>query len=213
LDIQMTVGEVTESVSVTAETPLLQTAEASLGQVVDERRITELPLFAGNAMDLVHLAPGTVNGTDMRLRKAAFNNAPSQFSTDGSGNYGNSFTIDGVANVYSDGTSPRVAFSPPQASLSEFKVQTSSFDAAIGRTSGALVNVSTKGGTNDLHGSAWWWLRHSAFDTPTMFQNRTNPKGYKLPIYRDNRYGIAAGAPVVIPGVYNGKNKTFWFFT
>ena len=76
LDIQMTVGEVTESVQVTAESPLLQTSEASLGQVVDERRITELPLFAGNAMDLVHLAPGTVNGTDMRLRKAAFNNAP-----------------------------------------------------------------------------------------------------------------------------------------
>ncbi len=213
LDIQMTVGEVTESVEVTAESPLLQTAEASLGQIVDERRIAELPLFAGNAMDLVHLAPGTVNGTDMRLRKAAFNNAPSQFSTDGSGNYGNSFTIDGVANVYSDGTSPRVAFSPPQASLSEFKVQTSSFDAAIGRTAGALVNVSTKGGTNDLHGSAWWWLRHSAFDTPTLFQNRTNKKGYKLPIYRDNRYGAAAGGPVVLPKIYNGKNKTFWFFT
>jgi hypothetical protein len=213
LDIEMTVGDVAQSVEITAESPLLQTAEASLGQVVDERRITELPLFAGNALDLVHLAPGTVNGTDMRLRKAAFNNAPSQFSTDGSGNYGNSFTIDGVANIYSDGTSPRVAFSPPQASLSEFKVQTSSFDAAIGRTAGALVNVSTKGGTNELHGSAWWWLRHSAFDTPTMFQNRTNKKGYKLPIYRDNRYGIAGGAPVIIPGVYNGKNKTFWFFT
>jgi len=61
-----------------------------------------------------------------------------------------------VANVYSDGTSPRVAFSPPTASLSEFKVQTSSFDSAIGRTMGSLVNVSTKGGTNQLHGQAWW---------------------------------------------------------
>lgn len=213
LDIQLTVGDVSESVSVTAETPLLQTAEASLGQVIDERRIVELPLFAGNAMDLVHLAPGTVNGTDMRLRKAPFNSAPSQFSSDGGGNNGNAFTIDGVANVYSDGTAPRVAFSPPQASLSEFKVQTSSFDAAIGRTSGALVNVSTKGGTNEFHGQAWWWLRHSAFDTPTLYQKRSNPKGFKLPIYRDNRYGLAGGAPVVLPGVYNGKNKTFWFFT
>ncbi|MBA3974673.1 MAG: hypothetical protein C0504_10715 [Candidatus Solibacter sp.] len=212
LDIQMTVGEVSESVQVTAETPLLQTAEASLGQIIDERRIVELPLFAGNAMDLVHLAPGTVNGTDMRLRKAPFNAAPSQFSTDGAGNNGNAFTIDGVANVYSDGTAPRVAFSPPQASLSEFKVQTSSFDAAIGRTSGALVNVSTKGGTNELHGQAWWWLRHSAFDTPTIYQKRT-PGFTRLPIYRDNRYGLAGGAPIVIPGLYNGKNRTFWFFT
>jgi len=213
LDITMTVGDVAESVQVTAETPLLQTAEASLGQVIDERRIVELPLFAGNAMDLVHLAPGTVNGTDMRLRKAPFNAAPSQFSTDGSGNNGNAFTIDGVANVYSDGTAPRVAFSPPQAALSEFKVQTSSFDAAIGRTSGALVNVSTKGGTNDFHGQAWWWLRHSAFDTPTLYQKRSNPKGFKLPIYRDNRYGLSGGSPIVIPKVYDGKNRTFWHFT
>lgn len=210
LDIQMTVGDVNESVLVTAETPLLQTAEATLGQVIDERRIMELPLFAGNAMDLVHLAPGTVNGTDMRLRKAPFNNAPSQFATDGSGNYGNAFTIDGVANIYSDGTSPRVAFSPPQASLSEFKVQTSSFDASIGRTAGALVNVSTKGGGNDFHGQAWWWLRHSAFDTPTIYQNRS---GLKIPVYRDNRYGLSGGSPITIPKVYNGKNRTFWYFT
>jgi hypothetical protein len=186
------VGDVNEAVQVTAETHLLQTAEASLGQVVDERRITELPLFAGNAMDLVHLAPGTVNGTDMRLRKAPFNSAPSQFSTDGSGNNGNAFTIDGVANVYSDGTSPRVAFSPPTVSLSEFKVQTSSFDDTIGRTLGSLVNVSTKGGTNDIHGQAWWWLRHSAFDTPTIYQNRS---GLNLPVYRDNHYGLAGGGP------------------
>jgi len=210
LDIQMTVGEVTESVVVTAESPLLQTSDSSLGQVIDERRIVELPLFAGNAMDLVHLAPGTVNGTDMRLRKAPFNNAPSQFSADGGGNYGNAFTIDGVANIYSDGTSPRVAFSPPQAALSEFKVQTSSFDASIGRTAGALVNVSTKGGSSQFHGQAWWWLRHSAFDTPTIYQNRS---GIKIPVYRDNRYGLSGGSPIVIPKIYNGKNKTFWHFT
>ncbi len=210
LNIEMVIGAVTEAVEVTAETPLLQTAEASLGQVVDERRIMELPLFAGNAMDLVHLAPGTVNGTDMRLRKAPFNSAPSQFSTDGSGNNGNSFTIDGVSNVYSDGTSPRVAFSPPTAALAEFKVETSSFDASVGRTMGAVVNVSTKGGTNRMHGQAWEWLRHSAFDAPTIFQNRSNQK---LPIYRDNRFGLAGGGPVYIPKLYNGKNKTFWFFT
>ncbi|MEK7407180.1 MAG: carboxypeptidase-like regulatory domain-containing protein, partial [Acidobacteriota bacterium] len=207
---QLQVGNITESVEVTAETPLLQTAESSLGQVVDERRITELPLFAGNAMDLVHLAPGTVNATDMRLRKAPFNSAPSQFSTDGSGSNGNSFTIDGVSNIYSDGTAPRVAFSPPTASLSEFKVQTAPFDASFGRVWGALVNVSTKGGTNDVHGQAWWWLRHSAFDTPTIFQNRS---GLKLPIYRDNRYGLAGGGPIYLPKLYNGKNRTFWFFT
>jgi hypothetical protein len=145
-----------------------------------------------------------------RLRKAPFNNAPSQFSTDGSGLFQNEFNIDGVVNTFSDGTNVRVAFSPPQASLAEFKVQTSVFDASMGHTTGSVVNVSTKSGTNDIHGSLWWWLRHSKLDNPTIFQNRTNQK---LPIYQDNRYGIAAGGPVVIPKLYDGKNKTFWYWT
>jgi len=213
VNVQLQVGSVAETVEVTAETPLLATAEASLGQVVDERRVTELPLFAGNAMDLVHLAPGTVNGTDMRLRKAPFNNAPSQFATDGGTLYGNEFTIDGVSNTYSDGTQPRVAFSPPQTAIAEFKIQTSMFDASIGHTIGSVVNVSTKGGTNTFHGEAHEWLRHSALDAPTLFQNRAAKPGQRvLPVYQDNRYGLSGGSPVILPKIYNGKNKTFWFF-
>ncbi|MBK7926159.1 MAG: TonB-dependent receptor [Bryobacterales bacterium] len=210
LIIEMQIGNVSESISVSAESPLLQTAEATLGQVVDERRITELPLFAGNAMDLVHLAPGTVNGTDMRLRKAPFNNAPSQFSTVGGGNYNNDFTIDGVSNTYSDGTSPRVAYSPPAMSITEFKVQTASYDASIGNTIGATVNVSTKGGTNQLHGEFHEWIRNSALDTKNIFQNRS---GQELPVYQDNRFGNSLGGPVYIPKIYDGRNKTFWFYS
>src|SRR5204863_9393195 len=100
VNMTLSVGDVAESVNVTAETPLLSTAEASLGQVVDERRVLELPIFSGNAMEFTLLAPGTVNGTDMRLRKAPFNNAPSQFSTDGSGLYNNDYNIDGVTNTF-----------------------------------------------------------------------------------------------------------------
>jgi hypothetical protein len=207
--ITMEIGDTTESVEVRDTTPLLSTVEASLGQVIDERRVLELPLFAGNAMDLVHLAPGTVNGTNLRLRKAAFNNAPSQFSTDGSGNYQNEFSIDGVSNTFSSGTSPRVAFSPPQTAINEFKVQTSQFDASIGHTIGSSVNVSTKSGTNDLHGEMHWWVRNRVFDSASIFQNRS---GLDLPVYQDNRYGASIGGPVVLPKVYNGKSKTFWFF-
>jgi hypothetical protein len=161
-------------------------------------------------MEFTLLAPGVTNGTDMRLRKAPFNNAPSQASTDGNGVYNNEFNIDGVTNTYSDGTNVRVAFSPPQASISEFKVQTSSFDASIGHTMGASVNINSKGGSNALHGSVWEWLRNSAFDTPNIFQNRS---GQKLPVYQDNRYGAAAGSPIIIPKLYNGRNRTFWHFT
>lgn len=209
LDIEMKIGQVSESVEVTSVTPLLNSADVSLGQVLDQRRIEELPLFAGNAMDLVHLAPGTVNGTNLRLRKAPFNNAPSTFGTNGGGNYNNDFTIDGVVNVYSDGTQPRVAFSPPQYAIAEFKVQTSAFDASAGFSLGSNVNVSTKSGSNALHGEFHEWLRHSKLDAPTIFQNRA---GQKLPLYQDNRFGGSAGGPVSIPKVYSGKNRTFWFY-
>ncbi len=208
VNIQLQVGTAQETIEVTASTPLLATADASLGQVVDEQRLLDLPLFAGNALDLVHLAPGTANGTDLRLRKAGWNAAPSQFSTAGGDNNGNEFSIDGVSNTYSGGTAPRVAFSPPATAITEFKVQTSSYDASLGHTTGSTVNVSIKSGTNTFHGEAHEWLRHSKFDCPTIFDNRS---GRKIPIYQDNRYGISGGAPLFIPNVYNGKNRTFWF--
>lgn len=214
INVSLTVGDVAESIQVTAETPLLATAEASLGQVVDERRVLELPIFSGNAMEFTLLAPGTVNGTDMRLRKAPFNNAPSQFSTDGSGLFNNEFNIDGITNTFSDSVNVRVAFSPPQASIAEFKVQTSSFDAQNGHTMGSVVNVNSKGGTNEFHGMLHWWLRHSDLDTPTIHQNRAARPGQRvIAVYQDNRYGGSAGGPVLIPRVYNGKNRTFWQFT
>lgn len=209
LDLELRVGEVSEVVEVSSETPLLSVSEVSLGQVVDERRITELPLFAGNAMDLVHLAPGTVNGTNLRLRKAPFNAAPSQFGTNGGGNNNNDFTIDGVVNVYSDGTAPRVAFSPPQTAIGEFKVQTSAFDASAGFSLGSVVNVTTKSGTNALHGEVHHWLRHSKLDSGTIFQNRT---GQGVPLYQDNRFGGSVGGPVFVPKFYDGRNRTFWFY-
>jgi hypothetical protein len=93
VNVELQVGATSEILEVKDTTPLLSTTEASLGQVIDERRVLELPQFAGNAMDLVHLAPGTVNGTNLRLRKAGFNSAPSTFSTDGGGNNQNEFSI------------------------------------------------------------------------------------------------------------------------
>ncbi len=211
VNIPLQVGDTTETIEVRAETPLLSTAEASLGQVVDQRRVAELPSFGGSPMVLVQLAPGVINTTDMRLAKAgSFSiNKNSQFSTDGAGQYNNSFTLDGVSNVQAQGTSARVGFIPPQEAVAEFRVETSPYDATVGRTTGAHVNVSTKSGTNGLHGEAHWWVRNRVFDTPTLFQNRS---GQKLAVYQDNRYGLSAGGPVRIPTLYHGKNRTFWFY-
>lgn len=210
LNVRMEIGGINETVVATAETPLLDTTGSSLGQVIDERRILELPLFAGNPVELTMLTPGVVNATDMRLRKAAFNNAPSQMATDGNGQYNNEFQIDGVTNTFANGNgTSRVAFSPPPTAIKEFKIQTSPYDASVGHTIGAVTNVSTASGTNQIHGELHFWERNSAFDAPNFFNNKNRTP---VPVYQDHRYGASAGGPVWIPGLYNGKNKTFWYY-
>ena len=202
--IRLEVGSQTETVQVTAETPLLETLDASLGQVVDERRISELPSFGGAPYNLALMAPGTMNNTNLRARYVGTPGAQGDFAVDGSGRT-NEFTIDGVPNTMDRG----IVFVPPQMSVGEFKVQSVSYDAGIGHVAGALVNVSLKSGTNDLHGEVHWFARNKVFDTPTLFQNRA---GQKVPPYQDHRYGLSLGGPVRIPKVYNGTNKTFFFY-
>jgi carboxypeptidase family protein/TonB-dependent receptor-like protein len=210
LNIAMQAGEISEAVEVSASTPLLDTSGSSLGQVVDERRVQELPLFSGNPVELTLIATGVVNSTDMRLRKAAFNNAPSQFSSSGNGQYNNDFMIDGVPNNFpvGNGTS-RVAFSPPVYSVKEFKIQTSSYDATVGHTIGALTNVNTASGANGLHGELHFWERNSFLDAANFFNNKNNTPRAS---YGDHRFGASAGAPVWLPKLYNGRDKTFWYF-
>jgi hypothetical protein len=210
LNLSLPAGEVTEAVEIAATTPLLDTAGSSLGQVIDERRVQELPLFSGNPMELTLIATGVVNSTDMRLRKAGFNNAPSQFSSDGNGQFNNDFTIDGIPNNFPVGNGQsRVAFSPPVYSVKEFKIQTSSYDATVGRTIGALTNVNTASGGNGLHGEFHLWERNSFLDAANFFNNKNNTKRTS---YGDHRFGASAGGPVWLPKLYDGRDKTFWYF-
>ncbi|MGH9373459.1 MAG: hypothetical protein ACRD15_18205 [Vicinamibacterales bacterium] len=111
------------------------------------------------------------NTTDLRSHKAAFNNGLSQWSSDGAGEKRNDFTIDGVANVAAD----RVAYSPPSAAVEEFKIQTATYDAAVGNAMGATVNVVTKSGTNNLRGQVYEWFRGSKFDASNYFFTRSAP--------------------------------------
>jgi hypothetical protein len=106
--------------------------------------------------------------------------------------------------------SSRYAFAPPATAVREFKMQTAAYDASIGHTPSALVNVSTASGTNSLHGELHWATRNSAFDAPNFFNNRNRTK---YPVYQDNRYGASAGGPVYLPVWYDGRNKTFWHYT
>ncbi len=197
VDATLKIGELTDEVSVTAVAAPIDRTTAELGQVVDARRIAELPIREGSPVELVILAPGVTVTTDLRSRKAAFNNGLSQFSTDGVGEKKNDFTIDGVANVAND----RVAYSPPSASVEEFKIHTTSYDAAVGNTMGAVVNLVTKSGTNTLRGEAYEWYRGSRLDARNFFDKRA---GSPKRDYEDNRFGGAIGGPL-------RTNRTFYF--
>jgi len=197
VDASLTIGALTDEVTVTATAATVDRSSADLGQIVDARRIAELPIREGSPVELVILAPGVTVTTDLRSRKAAFNNGLSQFSTDGVGEKKNDFTIDGVSNVAND----RVAYSPPSASVEEFKIHTNSYDAAVGNTMGAVVNLVTKSGTNTLHGQGYEWFRGSTLDSRNFFDKRADrPKR----TYDDNRFGGAVGGPI-------RSNRTFYF--
>lgn len=203
IDVTLDVGGIVEEVTVTAAATGVETSNASLGQVVDARSLQALPVREGSPIELVILAPGVVNTTNLRSRKAAFNNGLSQWSTDGVGEKRNEFTIDGIPNTAGD----RVAYSPPASFVEEFKIQTTTHDAALGFTMGAVVNVVTKSGTNLLHGEAHEWYRGSKLDADNFFDKRANnPKR----TYHDNRFGASVGGPVRLPG-YDGRNRTFFF--
>ena len=197
VDATLKVGDITDEVTVTAAAATVDRTTAELGQVVDARRIAELPIREGSPVELVILAPGVTVTTDLRSRKAAFNNGLSQFSTDGVGEKKNDFTIDGVSNVAND----RVAYSPPSASVEEFKIHTTSYDAAIGNTMGAVVNLVTKSGTNTVRGQVYEWYRGSALDSRVYFDKRA---GRPKRDYEDNRFGGAIGGPI-------RSNRTFYF--
>ena len=197
IDATLKMGDLTDEITVSAVAATIDRTTAELGQVVDARRIAELPIREGSPVELVILAPGVTVTTDLRSRKAAFNNGLSQFSTDGVGEKKNDFTIDGVSNVAND----RVAYSPPSASVEEFKIHTTSYDAAVGNTMGATVNLVTKSGTNALRGQVYEWYRGSALDARNYFDKRA---GREKRDYRDNRFGAAVGGPL-------RANRTFYF--
>ena len=203
------VGGIVETTEVRTETPVLETAGASLGHVIDERRVQELPIVAGNPLELALLAPGVVEGTRF-IWKPAF--SFHQVTIEGNGALNNEFQIDGVANTFAevDNGRSRYAFAPPASAVREFKVQTAAYDASVGHTIGGFINVSTAGGTNQLRGEGHWFYRSSDLSARDYFAKKA---GTTPPDFDDNRYGFSLGGPMMLPRVYNGKNKTFWFYT
>jgi hypothetical protein len=206
-DVTLEVGGVTEAVSVNGESALLETASSEVGNVRAEQQVVDLPLNTRNFTQLVSLAPGVNNRgsasnsilqgytSGRGTNGAVINGAPSE---------GVVYLFDGVQSV--DNDAGMLIFFPPVDAIREFKVQTSSAAAAYGGGAG-VINVDIKSGTNGLHGAAYEFLRNSAFDAKNFFDSHTNP----IPPFRLNQFGFNVGGPVVIPKVFNGKDKLFFF--
>lgn len=205
IDVQLEVGAVTESVEVTAAAPMMQTQETSVGGVVTTKQLERIPVNGRNYTRLLVLMPGT---SDIRRSQGRGDLSGTQMvSVNGQRTQDNNYTLDGVDNNMMFMNSP--GGSPPMDAIQEFRVATGN-SAEFGRSAGANVNISIKSGTRDLHGSVYEYLRNEKFDANEWFANRQN-RG-KVP-FRQNQYGVAVGGPVVLPKVYNGRDKTFWFFS
>lgn len=219
LNLDLEVGQVTERVEVTSTAPLLETATASLEQVVDHRRLIELPLMHGNPMASLELAAGLVQSRTDNLGiwgGRVFDNAwTTSFAIDGSNQNTHEISLDGVANTTTLGAAQwgfrqqTVAFTPPADIVDEYRLQTASFDAAAGYTSGAVINMSVKPGTRDLHGTVFFNKMFPSLNANQFFANRT---GQERPEFKYNRWGATATGPVVIPKLYNGREKTFFSY-
>lgn len=208
VDPRLEIGQATESVNVVAETSLLETNTSSLGQVINNKEISDLPLIGRNTLALIGLTTGATPIGDFGNIPARANAyAQGFFSTNGSQALSTETLIDGSPANAAVFNAP--AFVPVTDAVSEFKVQTNSLAAEFGRSGGGVVNMVTKSGSNQLHGSAWEFFRSNRLDANTWFNNRG---GRSLPFNNLNQFGGTIGGPIVLPRVYNGHDKLFFFF-
>lgn len=209
IDFRLEVGSMREAINVTADAPLLDQDTSSLGQVVDSAKIVNIPLNGRSPFRLVQLTP-TVLGVPSA--NGQFGDLPvntmddSIISINGGRAKTNEVLIDGIPST--TGFVNQMTTIPNVDATQEFKVQSSSLSAEFGRFTGGVINVSTRSGTNELHGSLYEFLRNSAMDANEFFNKRS---GNGTPAFRMNQYGFAAGGPVYVPKLYNGRNRTFFF--
>lgn len=212
LDFSLEIGQTTQTVQVTATTPLLQTANANLGQIIDTRRLADLPNQFGSAFSLIYLEPGVVDvyraGNIRQSTDELQTILASGLSINGSGGNTGDYAIDGVPNTQTNwGTS--FLNSPPVDAVQEFKVETA-FDASEGHTSGTIMNVSLKTGTNQPHGTAWVSIGKPGWNANDFFNNKYGePRGN----FGYHRFGATFSGPVYIPKIYDGRNRTFFFYS
>jgi hypothetical protein len=200
VDFDLVLGQVTNQIEVTGQAPILQTENGSVGQVIEQREVNNLPLNGRNYTFLARLVPGATVGQP----EGRGLNAPGWFSANGTRPAHTNDMLDGSDNTTNDVdflSGAAYVIKPPVDAISEFRLQTSTFSAEFGRAGGAVLNASIKSGTNQLHGTLWEFLRNDKLDAADFFQNaNSQPKGS----FKQNQFGAAAGGPII-------KNRLFFF--
>jgi hypothetical protein len=211
LDLTLKVGQASETVEVSTRAPLLESESSSIGTVVNQQMVNQLPLNGRNFTQLATLSPGvtgvgsSATGTIQSGTRPDDKRPGSEIFSNGNREGDNNFLYDGVDD--NERLTLSVVLRPAVEAVREFKIQTNLYSADIGRNSGAVIDVISKSGTNQLHGSAFEFIRNSAVDSRTYF----NKAGTAFPSLKLNQFGGSFGGPIVIPHVYNGRNKTFFF--
>ena len=193
VDLTLPVGQVTETMTVEETTPLVATDSSTLGNVVDNKKVTELPLNGRNFLQLNLLVPGANQG----VKGSQNQTQGGSISVNGAREQSNNFLLDGMDN--NDLAINQYAVAISTEAIQEFKVQASTYSAEFGRSPGAQINVATKAGTNQVHGVLYEYLRNDALDAKNFFD-----RPGRIPEYRRNQYGVSVGGPI-------RRDKTFFF--
>src|SRR5882762_205299 len=207
LDLVLEVRTLDQSVSVEASTSEVESQTAELGAVVAEKQVVDLPLNGRNFTQLLSLSAGVAPVSVSQNASGPFGVAKtegSQFvfpAINGQTNRSNFFMLDGIDN---QGMVSTYVVPPIIDAIQEFKVNSHNDQAEFGSSTGGIINVVSKSGTNSLHGTAWEYVRNDAFDARNTFQSKVTP-------FKQNQFGFSVGGPVMIPKIYNGRNRTFFY--
>ncbi|HWB98595.1 MAG TPA: carboxypeptidase-like regulatory domain-containing protein, partial [Bryobacteraceae bacterium] len=204
IDVQLSLGTLADSVTVSSAVSALQTETASRGQNISNELIANIPTQGRNPFQIAWAAPGVVKTGGWRYLRSFDIGGTSGFSVNGGRNQENEVLLDGISNVQS---SRQVIHVPTMESVQEFKVQTNTYDAQYGRTGGGIVTIVTKSGSNQLHGTAYEYFQN---DKLNANQFELNAGGIPKSPNHINAFGFEVGGPVLIPKVINGKDKLFW---
>ena len=213
IDVPLTAGAVNQQVTVTASTPLLQAENAAIGQTITSQTVNDLPLQTRDWASLAQLSAGVATApvgnpsSDSGATSSAF------FTVNGVNLWQNDFRLNGINDnieVYGGASvNSNAAITPPPDAIQEFKLQSGNFNAEFGHSTGGVINAAIKSGTNQIHGNLWEYLRNDVFNANLFFNSATHAP---TPEYRQNLFGGTIGGPVYIPKLYDGRNKTFFFF-